>query len=118
VAYTHLTNLQPVIPAGTILRSVAPDPYPTPKESEVSSCGKLYPRGKIPTIGTPAAKENLNIRETFLAKVIEHDRSHQDEFELRITIVGGPFEGQTGWVDDGCFNDEQGADASLFEVPR
>ena len=112
-AYTLLTNLQPVIPEGTILRGVVSDP-----KDEISGCGRLFPKAKVPEIGTPAAKENLNPGGAFLAKVIEHDRSHQDEFPLHITIVDGEFDGQTGWADDGCFNDTQGADASLFEVPR
>jgi hypothetical protein len=111
VAYTLLTNLQPIIPPGKILLGVASD-------DPDSSCGKLFPRAKAPEIRSPAAKENLNLGGAFLAKVIEHDRSHQDDFPLHITIVDGEFDGRTGWADDGCFNDTQGADATLFDVPR
>ena len=113
VAYTLLTNLQPAIPPGTILRGVASDP-----KDEISGCGKLFPKAKVPEIGTPAAKENQDLSDAFLAKVIEHDRSHKGEFPLHITVTGGEFDGQTGWADDGCFNDTQGADVLLFEVPR
>jgi hypothetical protein len=114
VAYTLLTNLQPVIPPGTILRGIASDD----SEDEVSPCGKLFPKAKVPEIRSPAAKESLDLGGAFSAKVIEHDRSHQNEFPLHITVTDGKFGGQTGWADDGCFDDTQGADVSLFEVHR